>query len=59
LIYRVEQNNKAGFACYWRRIPVLLPIVLQAMKINKEVNIPLFFGDKMNVITGEVIVNSP
>jgi FkbM family methyltransferase len=55
LTNRIRQNEKGGFACYFRRLSLLFPIILQKMKINKEVKIPLFFGDKMNVITGEVV----
>jgi len=55
LIDRIALNNKAGLACYFRRIEVLFPIILQKMKINKEVSIPLFFGGRMNVITGELV----
>ncbi|HEY9003237.1 MAG TPA: FkbM family methyltransferase [Mucilaginibacter sp.] len=55
LTERIRINDKGGFACYWRRLPVLYPIILRKMKINREVNVPLFFGDKMNVITGEVV----
>src|ERR1700759_4895596 len=55
LTERIKINDKGGFACYWKRLPVLYPIILRKMKINREVSIPLFFGDKMNVITGEVV----
>lgn len=51
----IIDNDKGGFACYWNRLRVLFPILLQKMKINREVRVPLFFGDKMNVITGEIV----
>lgn len=55
LAHTIKINKKGGLACYLRRIPVLYPILLRKMKVSREVRIPLFFGDKMSVITGEVV----
>jgi len=55
MLQYITINNQGGFACYWRRKAVVLPIILQKLGFNKIVNIPLFFNRRMNVITGEVI----
>jgi len=58
LIDRITQNERGGISCYLRRLTVAIPIILQKMKINRVMKITLFFGDKMNVITGEVVSSS-
>lgn len=54
-IHRIGINDRGGLACYWARRSVMLPILMQKMKIHRKVKIPLFFGEKMSVITGEVV----
>lgn len=54
-ISRISINDAGGLACYWGRRNVIVPMLLQKMGVNKEVNVPLFFGSRMNVITGEVV----
>ncbi len=51
----IDTNNRGGLSCYLRRVPVLPAILLQKLKVNKVVKVPLFFGENMHVVTGETV----
>ena len=55
LLRDIKRNNNGGFSCYLRRIGLFRAIVLQKMKKNVLISVPLFFNKKMNVITGETV----
>jgi len=48
-------QNKGGWACVWRRRPIWLAQLMQKLGWNREVSAPLFWGERMQVITGETI----
>ncbi len=50
-----HQNQKGGWACVWRRRPIWLAQLMQKLGWHREVSAPLFWGERMQVITGETV----
>lgn len=48
-----RENEAGGWACRWRRRPVWLAQIVQRLGWNRAVRVPLFFGERMTVVTGE------
>lgn len=51
----IKSNDHRSFSCYLRRARVINSILLQKLGKNTLVKVPLFNGQKMNVITGETV----
>ena len=49
-----RQNQSGGWPVRWRRRPVWLGQIAQRLGMQRRVRAPLFFGQKMWVVTGEV-----
>ena len=53
---RWQQKNKEGeLDCVWRRPPVWIYQLAQKMGQHYEAPAPLFWGEKMQVVTGETV----
>jgi len=50
-----HQNKKGGWFCAWRRRPVWVAQLMQKLGWHREVSAPLFWGEQMQVITGETV----
>lgn len=50
-----QQNHEGGWACTWRRKHVWAAQALQKLGWHQEVTAPLFWGERMQVITGETV----
>ncbi|HEY9851385.1 MAG TPA: FkbM family methyltransferase [Leptolyngbyaceae cyanobacterium] len=50
-----KQNQRGGLSCNWRRRSVWSAQLIQKLGWHKEVTVPLFWGEKMRVITGETV----
>lgn len=50
-----QQNKDGGLDCVWRRRPVWLYQLAQKMGQHYEAPAPLFWGEKMQVVTGETV----
>lgn len=53
-----KQNKKGGINCLWRRRSTWTSQLIQKTGQHREVVAPLFWGEKMNVITGEAVSQS-
>jgi FkbM family methyltransferase len=53
-----QQNQSRSLACIWRRRSVWRAQVLQRLGRHIEVCVPLFFGGRMRVVTGETVSTS-
>jgi FkbM family methyltransferase len=53
--YWWHQNRKGGWICTWRRRHTWLAQLIQKLGWHQEVFAPLFWGDRMQVITGETV----
>lgn len=51
----IEHNEKRDLTCYLRRLNILPAILMQKMGLNKLVKVPVFCGDKMHVVTDEIV----
>jgi FkbM family methyltransferase len=51
----IAHNENRDWACYFRRLGILPAILMQKMGFNKLVRVPVFYGDKMHVITDEIV----
>lgn len=54
----LEQNQNGGLPCIWRRRSVWIAQVIQKLRWHHEVSVPLFWGQNMQVITGETVSRS-
>lgn len=50
-----QQNKTGDWSCIWRRRSVWLGQLIQKLGWHQEIDAPLFWGEKMRVITGEVV----
>lgn len=50
-----QQNKKGGWSCAWRRRPVWAAQLVQKLGWHQEVSAPLFWGERMQIITGETV----
>ena len=50
-----RQNHQGGWACTWRRKPVWAAQAIQKLGWHQEVTAPLFWGERMQVVTGETV----
>lgn len=50
-----RQNHEGGWACTWRRKSVWTAQAIQKLGWHQEVTAPLFWGERMQVITGETV----
>lgn len=50
-----RQNQSGRRACIWRRRTVWLSQIIQKLGLHLEVTAPLFWGERMRVVTGETI----
>ena len=50
-----NQNKTRNWSCLWRRKSVWLGQLMQKIGWHQEIDVPLFWGEKMRVITGETI----
>lgn len=50
-----QENESGGISVRWRRRHVWLAQLLQKLGRNVEVSAPLFFGERMRVVTGESV----
>lgn len=50
-----DQNKIRNWSCIWRRRSVWLGQLMQKLGWHQEIDVPLFWGEKMRVITGETI----
>ncbi len=55
LIYWWNQNKSGDWSCFWRRRSVWLGQLIQKLGWHQEFSVPLFWGEKMRVITGEIV----
>lgn len=53
-----QQNRSGGLDCLWRRRPTWASQIIQKMGKHREVTAPLFWGENMNVVTGETVSRS-
>jgi len=53
-----QQNQFGGLPCYWRRKPVWGGQLIQKLGKHSEVSARLFWGESMQVITGETVSRS-
>lgn len=50
-----QQQQQSGWACTWRRRAVWKAQLIQKMGLHQKVLAPLFWGEHMQVVTGEVV----
>jgi FkbM family methyltransferase len=55
LLKRQRQNQEGGWDVIWQRRLVWVAQVIQKLGLHREVTVPLFWGDRMRVITGETV----
>jgi len=58
LSYWWQQNNQGGWSCAWRRRSVWWAQLMQKLGWQRQVSAPLFWGEKMQVITNEIVSRS-
>jgi len=51
----MAHNENRDLACYLRRLGILPVILIQKMGFNRLVKVPVFYGDKMHVVTDEIV----
>ncbi|MDO1449794.1 FkbM family methyltransferase [Rhodocytophaga aerolata] len=56
-IQRYHINQKGGIRALWQRRNVLVGKLFQQLNINRIYNVPLFWGDYMNIVTNESTSN--
>jgi FkbM family methyltransferase len=54
--YKINQDG--GWDCTWRRRSVWGAQLIQKLGLYQEVSVPLFFGEKMRIVTGETVSKS-
>lgn len=50
-----HRNDRGGWPARWHRLGILPTLVIQKLGLHQPVRVPLFWGERMQVLTGETI----